>query len=91
MSSERVRERITGTIGDTPLIRLRHLTRGIPGRVVLKREGFNPYGSVKDRIGVAMVEDALEREDVGERYLSNPVFTEADEPALPADVRAALE
>jgi cysteine synthase len=54
-------ERITETMGDTPLIRLRHLGEGLPGRILLKHEGFNPYGSVKDRIGVAMVEDALER------------------------------
>jgi cysteine synthase len=60
MSRERIHERITGTIGRTPLIQLRHLGRGLPGRVVVKHEGFNPYGSVKDRIGVAMVEDALQ-------------------------------
>jgi cysteine synthase len=54
-------DRITETMGGTPLIRLRHLGDGLPGQILLKHEGFNPYGSVKDRIGVAMVEDALER------------------------------
>jgi cysteine synthase len=61
MSETRIHDRITGTMGGTPLIRLRHLGAGLPGRIVLKHEGFNPYASVKDRIGVAMVEDALER------------------------------
>jgi cysteine synthase A len=55
-------ERITETMGDTPLIRLRRLGEGLPGEILLKHEGFNPYASVKDRIGVAMIEDALERE-----------------------------
>ncbi|MGH7463382.1 MAG: PLP-dependent cysteine synthase family protein, partial [Longimicrobiales bacterium] len=50
---------ISGTIGDTPLIRLRNLGRDLPGQVVIKHEGFNPYNSVKDRIGVAMIEDAI--------------------------------
>ncbi len=50
---------ISGTIGDTPLIRLRNLGRDLPGQVVIKHEGFNPYSSVKDRIGVAMIEDAI--------------------------------
>lgn len=52
--------RITETMGDTPLIELRRLADGLPGRILVKHEGFNPYGSVKDRIGVAMVEEALE-------------------------------
>lgn len=54
-------DRITETMGDTPLIRLRKLGEGLPGRILMKHEGFNPYSSVKDRIGVAMVEDALDR------------------------------
>lgn len=45
--------------GETPLIELRKLGEGLPGRVVAKHEGFNPLSSVKDRIGVAMLEDAL--------------------------------
>ncbi|MFW6331047.1 MAG: cysteine synthase A [Gemmatimonadota bacterium] len=60
MPRGRTYERITETMGDTPLIRLRKLGQGLPARILMKHEGFNPYGSVKDRIGVAMVEDALE-------------------------------
>jgi cysteine synthase len=61
MSRGRMYDRITEVMGDTPLILLRHLARDLPGRVAIKHEGFNPYASVKDRIGVAMIEDALER------------------------------
>jgi cysteine synthase len=59
MARGRVYDDITQTIGDTPLIRLRRLAAGLPAQVVVKHEGFNPYNSVKDRIGVAMLEDAL--------------------------------
>jgi cysteine synthase len=59
MARGRIYDSITETIGDTPLIRLRHLAAGLPAEVVVKHEGFNPYNSVKDRIGVAMLEDAL--------------------------------
>ena len=57
----RIHDDITQTIGRTPLIRLRKLGEGLPGRVVVKHEGFNPYNSVKDRIGAAMLDDAIER------------------------------
>jgi cysteine synthase A len=60
MARGRLYDRITETMGDTPLIRLRKLGEGLGARVVVKHEGFNPYASVKDRIGVAMVEEALE-------------------------------
>ena len=56
----RIFESITETMGNTPLIRLQRMTRGLPGQVAIKHEGFNPYNSVKDRIGAAMVEDAIE-------------------------------
>ena len=49
---------ITETIGRTPLVRLNKLTAGMPGTVLAKLEGFNPCHSVKDRIGVSMVEAA---------------------------------
>ncbi|MDH7487650.1 MAG: cysteine synthase A [Anaerolineae bacterium] len=52
---------ITATIGNTPLVRLNRVTRGLKADVVAKLESFNPLGSVKDRIGVAMIE-AAERE-----------------------------
>jgi cysteine synthase len=57
----RIYDDISETIGGTPLIRLRNLAAGLPAQVVVKHEGFNPYGSVKDRIGVAMIEDAIAR------------------------------
>ena len=47
---------ITETIGNTPLVRLNKLTKGSKAEVVVKLESFNPLSSVKDRIGVAMVE-----------------------------------
>ncbi len=61
MPRGRIYEDITQTIGDTPLIYLRKLSAGLPARVAVKHEGFNPYSSVKDRIGLAMLDDAIER------------------------------
>ena len=49
---------INALIGNTPLVQLNHLTQGLPARVAVKLEFFNPAGSVKDRIAIAMVEDA---------------------------------
>ncbi len=49
---------ITETIGNTPLVRLNKVTQGIPATILLKCEFFNPLASVKDRIGLAMVEAA---------------------------------
>ncbi len=57
----RIYDDITQTIGNTPLIRLRRVTNNAPATVVAKLENFNPLWSVKDRIGVAMI-DAAERE-----------------------------
>ena len=57
----RIASDITRLIGNTPLVRLNHLAAGLHGKVVAKLEFFNPAHSVKDRIGLAMVE-ALERE-----------------------------
>ena len=48
-------------VGNTPLVELRRLGDGLPGSVVAKLEYLNPGGSVKDRIGVAMI-DAAERD-----------------------------
>jgi len=49
---------VIGTIGRTPLIKLQRIAEGIEATVALKAEFFNPLGSVKDRIGAAMVEVA---------------------------------
>jgi len=56
----------TELIGNTPLVRLNRLTRGIGAEVVAKLESFNPLGSIKDRIGVSMILEAVEKGTVGE-------------------------
>src|SRR5262249_1550404 len=54
----RIYDSITQTIGYTPLVRLRRVVGGAKGQVVAKLENFNPLWSVKDRIGVSMIEAA---------------------------------
>ena len=54
-------EDITKTIGRTPLVKLNRVTAGIDAEILIKCEFFNPLSSVKDRIGVAMI-DAAERD-----------------------------
>lgn len=49
---------ITKTIGNTPLVKLNHIAKGLEATVLAKVESFNPLSSVKDRIGAAMIEDA---------------------------------
>jgi len=51
-------EDLTKTVGNTPLVKLNRVTKGLDATVVAKVEYFNPLGSVKDRIGVAMIEAA---------------------------------
>lgn len=53
-----IHEDITKTMGGTPLVRLNKVTDGAEATVLAKLEFFNPMGSVKDRIGVAMIETA---------------------------------
>ena len=52
---------IGNTVGNTPLVRLSKMARSLEADIIAKLEFFNPLGSVKDRIGVAMIE-AAERE-----------------------------
>ncbi|MCV9387216.1 pyridoxal-phosphate dependent enzyme [Reichenbachiella ulvae] len=49
---------IIETIGDTPLVKLSHVTKGIPGTILVKLEYFNPGNSMKDRMALKMIEDA---------------------------------
>jgi len=49
---------IVETVGRTPLVKLNRVSEGLPATIALKCEFFNPLGSVKDRIGMAMIEDA---------------------------------
>ena len=53
-----IAENMVATVGNTPLIRLNHLTAGLDAEVCVKAEFFNPLFSVKDRIGKAMIEAA---------------------------------
>ncbi len=52
---------IVETVGRTPLVKLNKVTAGLEATILLKCEFFNPLGSVKDRIGMAMIEDAEKR------------------------------
>src|ERR671932_1359256 len=54
----RIYDDIIGVIGNTPLVRLNKVTRGLKATVLAKCEFLNPGGSVKDRIGLAMIEKA---------------------------------
>ncbi len=57
----RIYNNIVETVGRTPLVRLNRVTAGLSATVLLKCEFFNPLGSVKDRIGQSMIEDAERR------------------------------
>src|ERR1700747_2643647 len=57
----RIYNNIVETVGRTPLVRLNKVTDGAPANILLKCEFFNPLGSVKDRIGMSMIEDAERR------------------------------
>jgi cystathionine beta-synthase len=60
-SEPQVYDDILGTMGNTPLVRLKRLARGLRCQMVAKVEYFNPGASVKDRIGVTIIEDAERR------------------------------
>jgi cysteine synthase A len=68
----RIYENLADTFGNTPLVKLGRMAKGLPGTVAVKLESFNPAGSVKDRIGVAMIE-AAERDG---RLRANSVIVE---------------
>ena len=57
----RIYNNIVETVGRTPLVRLNRVTAGVPATILLKCEFFNPLGSVKDRIGMSMIQDAEQR------------------------------
>ena len=54
----RIYQDITKTVGGTPLVQLQRIGAGLPGKIALKLEFFNPLSSVKDRIGLNMIERA---------------------------------
>ena len=54
----RIYENLADTFGNTPLVKIPRLNKGIGATILVKMESFNPAGSVKDRIGVSMIEAA---------------------------------
>ncbi len=62
----RIAKTITELIGNTPLVRLNRIVGDAGAEVVAKVESFNPGGSVKDRIGMSMIRDAMEKGLIGE-------------------------
>ena len=62
----RIYEDSTKLIGNTPLVRLNRVTQGLQATVLAKLESFNPLGSVKDRIGVNMIDAAEEAGKIGD-------------------------
>ena len=76
---------ITGTVGRTPLVRLNRITEGCRAQVAAKVESFNPLSSVKDRIGVAMIDDAEKRGVLKKGYTISVVKTVPEKVKLTAD------
>ena len=56
-----VLDSVVDAIGNTPIVKLNNLTKDLEAEVDVKMESFNPTGSVKDRVSVAMIEDAEEK------------------------------
>jgi cysteine synthase len=61
MPHGKIYQDVTETVGNTPLIRLNRLAAGLPATIAVKHEGYNPFDSVKDRIGAAMIDDAEQK------------------------------
>ena len=64
---------ITELIGNTPLVKLNRLTEGLKAEVAVKLEFFNPGSSVKDRIAIAMVEDAEKADAIFTKLMGSEV------------------
>lgn len=62
---EKIYSDITAVVGNTPLVRLNRLTRGLKADVVVKLESHNPLGSVKDRIALSMINEAESKGQIG--------------------------
>ena len=63
-SEKRVYDNILGAIGNTPLVRLSRIGRDLPGPLYAKLEFMNPGGSVKDRVGAYIIEQAEKRGEI---------------------------
>ncbi|HUT76701.1 MAG TPA: cysteine synthase A [Polyangia bacterium] len=61
----RIAKSITDLVGNTPLVRLNRLALGLPAQIVVKLESFNPCSSIKDRIGLNMIDAALDAGTIG--------------------------
>ncbi len=62
----KIYKNITKTVGNTPVIKLDKISKGLPGNIAGKVESFNPLGSVKDRIGLAMIEAGEKNGEIAE-------------------------